>query len=337
MGTSTPGTIVTPQCLLDRAASIGKGRARAAALPHIPAPFGVESDEMSTDDPVFQTVIAPFVVALLVVAASRLVGGGRRAELLAGVGVVLGILVGYALLEGVPQFPPPASKQKLFYLIAFGGLVGLVVDWLGRPSLIDALAIVAFPAVCLAWLASRQLNAGPELTLLVTLAVLWAGSAAALRRLADASDRGAGVTGPVLLIVAAIGTAGVALLGRTATLALLSGAIAAGAGAIALWNYVASIGGGGRASFGRTALLAAAGGLAVICALLVLYTPTASRVALVGILLVPFSETVARRLRLGSGAAERILSPIVHGAVAAVPALAAIGFAYWASGGTLTQ
>lgn len=290
---------------------------------------------MTIDDPVFQTVIAPFGVAFLVVAAARLGGSGKRAELLAGLGVCLGILAGFALLEGVPQFPPPASKQKLFYLIALGGAVGLVVDGLGRRSLVDALAIVAFPAVCLAWLAWRQLNAGPELTLLVTLAVLWAGSAAVLRRLADASDRGAGVTGPVLLIVAAIGTSGVALLGRTATLALLSGAIAAATGAIALWNYVARIRGSARGGFDRTALLAAAGGLAVICALLVLYTPTASRIALVGVLLVPFSEPVARRIRLGSGAAERILSPIVHAAVAAVPALAAIGFAYVSSGGTL--
>jgi hypothetical protein len=290
---------------------------------------------MSIDDPVLQAVIAPFGVALLVAAAARLMGGGRRAELLAGVGVVFGVLVGYALLEGVPQFPPPASKQKLFYLIALGAAAGLVVDGLGRPSRIDALAIVAFPAVCLAWLAWRQLNAGPESMLLVTLAILWVGSAAALRRLADASDRGASVTGPILLIVAAVGTAGVALLGRTATLALLSGAIAAATGAIALWNYVASIRGSGRAGFGRTALLAAAGGLTVICALLVLYTPTASRVALVGVLLVPFSEPVARRLRLGGGAGERVLGPIVHGAVAAIPALAAVGFAYWASGGTL--
>jgi hypothetical protein len=290
---------------------------------------------MSIDDPVFQAVIAPFAVTLLVVAAARIFGGGRQAELLAGLGVVLGILVGYALLEGVPQFPPPASKQKLFYLIALGGVVGLAVDRLGRPSLLDALAVVAFPAVSLAWLAWRQLNAGPELMFLVTLGMLWTGSAAALRRLADASDRGAGVTGPLLLIVAAAGAAGVALLGRTATLALLSGAIAAAVGAVALWNYVASFRGGGRAGFGRTAILAAAGGLAVICALLVLYTPTASRVALVGVLLVPFSEPVARRIRLGSGAAERILGPVLHGAVAAVPALAAIGFAYVASGGTL--
>ncbi len=286
---------------------------------------------MSTDDPVFQTVIAPFAVALAVVAIAQLVGG-RRGQIVAGLGVALAVLVGYALLASVPRFPPPASTQKLFYLIALGGLLGLVVDAVGRPPLLDRLAVVALPTVALVWLAWRQLAAGPEILLLVTLGLLWAGMTAALWRLADASDRGAGVIGPVLLIVAAIGTAVVALLGRTATLSLLSGAIAAAVGALALWNYAASIIGGSSRGFGRTALLSAAGGLAAVCALLVLFTPTASRLALVGILLVPFSEPAARRIRLGSGPAERILSPVLHAAVAAIPALAAVGIAYLSSG-----
>jgi hypothetical protein len=288
---------------------------------------------MDTADPVFQTVVAPFGLALLVVAAARLGGGAQRSDIVAGAGVALAILVGYALFEGIPRFPPPAAKQKLFYLIALGAALGLIVDSLGRPAFIDRLVLLVFPAVCVIWLAWRQLSAGPALSEATTLLLLWVGMAAALWRTAEAGNRGGSTAGPVLVIVAALGIAGVAMLGRTMTLSLLSLTIAAATGALAVWSHLSAILGYAARGGARTLLLPAAGGLAIICALLVLFTPTASRMALIGILLVPFTKPVARRIHLGSGAAERVLTPLVHGFVAALPALAAVGIAYVTSGG----
>jgi hypothetical protein len=288
---------------------------------------------MDTADPVFQTIVAPFALALLVAGAARLGGGATRGDIVAGAGVALAILVGYALFEGIPRFPPAAAKQKLFYLIALGAALGLIIDSLGRPSFIDRLVLLAFPAACVAWLAWRQLSAGPALGTWVTFLLLWAGMAAALWQTAEAADRGGGTVGPVLVIVAALGVAGVAMIGRTVTLSLLGLTVAAATGALALRTYLCNVFGYSARGGVRTLLLPAAGGLAIICALLVLFTPTASRVALFGILLVPFSEPVARRIRVGGGTVDRILTPLLHALVAAIPALAAVGIAYMMSGG----
>jgi len=82
-------------------------------------------------NPVFQTVVAPFTVALILAAVLRLVGGSGCGAAIMGIAIAVGFLVGYGLFEGVPSFPPLASKQKVFYLAALGGLVGLALDLKG--------------------------------------------------------------------------------------------------------------------------------------------------------------------------------------------------------------
>lgn len=304
-------------------------------LPTTGAPRSAHRGEgVDPNDPVFQAVIAPFFVAFIIVALSRLVGG-KRGDLLAGAGVVVGALIGYALFAGVPQFPPPASTQKLFYLIALGGSVGFVVDLVGRPTALDRLAILAVPAFGVLWLAWRQLAAGPEWEAILTSLLIWVASVAWLWRLGDGDDKGGAVTAGILLIASAIGTAGIAFIAPSATLPLFAAALAAATGAFVVWGYGAQIIGTSRPGFTRAALLGLGGGLSVIVQILVSFTPHANIPALIGVLLVPFCEPIARRLRFGGGRLAATAGPIALGIVAAVPALGAIGFAYVMSTGTM--
>lgn len=284
------------------------------------------------NDPVFQTIIAPFVVSLVIVAASRLFGG-KRGALLAGAGVVGAALIGYELFAGQPAFPPPASTQKLFYLIAFGGLVGLIVDLLDRPPMLDRLAIIAVPAVAVLWLAWRQLAAGPEFTAIATILLIWLAVVACLWRLGDAADKGGAVTGGVLVIAAAVGVAGVAFIAPSATLPLFAALLAAAVGALAFWGFGALILGRANMGFPRAALLGIGGGLGVIVHIMVSFTANTNILAVACVALVPFVEPLARRIKLGSGRLAQVTAPIVLSVVAAIPAFAAIGLAYVMSTG----
>ena len=177
-------------------------------------------------NPVFQTVLAPFTVALILAAVLRLAGGRGRGAAVMGIAIAVGFLVGYGLFEGVPSFPPLASKQKVFYLAVLGGLVGLALDLIRRSATLKWAAIILFPAVCLVWLAWRQLLAGPELGLLVHLALVWAGFTLVLWRLAAVGNgEGGALTANILLIVMAAGASGVAMAGASITLSLLFGAV----------------------------------------------------------------------------------------------------------------
>lgn len=285
------------------------------------------------NSPVFQAIIAPFVVAFVIAAASRLFGG-KRGDLLAGAGVVGAALIGYELFAGQPTFPPPASTQKLFYLIAFGGLVGLFVDLLDRRPMFDRLAIVVVPAVAVLWLAWRQLAAGLDWMAVATILAIWLAIVFWLWRLRDAADAGGAAAGGVLLIAAAIGIAGVAFIAPSATLPLFAALLAAAVGGLALWSFGALIVGGARIGFPRAALLGIGGGLGVILHILVSFTANTNILALAGVALVPFVEPVARRIKLGSGRTAEVAAPVILGIVAAIPAFAAIGLAYAMSAGT---
>lgn len=282
-------------------------------------------------NPLFQAVLTPFALALILIALIRLAGGARWGGRAAGVALAIGLLVGYVLLEGWPPFPPPAAKQKAFYLIALCGLLGLALD-LGRlPVVILRVAAVAFPALCLGWIAWRRLAAGPDGAFVLQLGLLWLGSAAVLWGLADDGRRHGPLAVCVLVIVTAAAAAAIAMLGASISLALLAAAVAAAAGGCAIWIY-------GERLFGREAEASAAlvlgggGALAALAPVMSLYTPQISQPALAVLVLVPFSGLLAGRIPLRGDRLERIASPIILAIVAALPALAAVGVAYLAGG-----
>jgi hypothetical protein len=288
--------------------------------------------DLDLNNPVFQAVIGPFVVAFLVIGASRLVGWRTGSEVLAGLGVAAGLLLAFVQLRGVPSLLPNSAPEKLFYLIALAGLIGVALDLLGRPPVIGRLAFVLFPAICLAWFSLRPLLAGPDFALLMKLALMWAGGAIVLWQICVATARGGAVAGAILIIATAVGAAGVAALAPFIGVTLLCAAVAAVAGAIALWAYGVRLLVGAPMTIGATSLLGAAGGLVAIVLLLVLFTASASMPGAALLIAVPFTGLVVESLSLGGGIGRRIFGPVVLAVVAAVPAAGAIGLAYLTPG-----
>jgi hypothetical protein len=283
--------------------------------------------DLDLNNPVFQAVIGPFVVAFLVIGSSRLVGWRTGSEVLAGLGVVAGLLVAFVQLRGIPSLPPTSAPEKLFYLITLAGLIGAALDLLGGPPLIGRLAFIVFPAICLAWFSLRPLLAGPDAELLIKLALMWAGAAIVLWRICIANAHGGALAGVILILATAVGAAGVAALAPFIGVTLLCASVAAVAGALALWAYGARL---LRApmTIGATSLLGAAGGLVATVLLLVLFTASVSTAGAAFLIAVPFAGVVAEPLLLGGGIGRRVFGPVLLTVVAAVPAAGAIGLAY---------
>jgi hypothetical protein len=246
--------------------------------------------------------------------------------------VAAGLLLAFVQLRGVPSLPPNSAPEKLFYLITLAGLIGVALDLLGRPPLIGRLAFVLFPAICLAWFSLRPLLAGPDVGLLIKLALMWAGAAIVLWQICVATARGGALAGAILIIATAVGAAGVAALAPFIGVTLLCAAVAAVVGAIALWAYGARLLVGAPMTIGATSLLGAAGGLVATVLLLVLFTASVSTAGAALLIAVPFTGLIAERLLLGGGIGRRIFGPVLLTLVAAVPAAGAIGVAYLAPG-----
>ena len=268
----------------------------------------------------------PFVLALAWCGLVRLVFGHGHAQWLAGIGVIIGFCVAYVLMEGLPLFPPPASKQKVLYLALAGGLIGLVIDLAHRPPFLERAAAIALPGFALLWLGSRQLAKGPEVSLLVLMVVLWAGSSIVLWRISD-QRRDGGLNAALLVMVMAIGVALIAYYGRSASLAMLSGALAAAAGAVALCLYGSRLGLQGVGGFVATAVYGGGGAVVSLVFVLALFTPTAEPWALAILALAPLTGLAARPVHVGHGILDRVLEPVLFAAIAAVPMLAAVGLA----------
>ena len=279
-----------------------------------------------------QVGLVPLTVAFGLAAFVRIIGGPERGPRLMGIAALIGFLLAYALSEGVPGFPPAAATQKLFYLVLLGGAAGFALDLAGRPPSPQRTARMIFPGLALLWLAWQQLAAGVALGELATLAALWGGGALVLWRLERAETQSGGLSATLLLVVGALGTAGVAVLGSSPTVASLAGVLAAAAGGLALWGYCIWLVKAARGPFGATALLGGGGALLGLAYTLALLSPQASRAALAVLVFVFFADMAAGRIRLGNSLHSRALGPALFAALAAVPALAALGVATAMSG-----
>jgi hypothetical protein len=239
--------------------------------------------------------------------------------------------VAFVQLRGIPSLPPNSAPEKLFYLITLAALIGATLDLLGGPLLIGRLAFILFPAICLAWFSLRPLLAGPDVGLLIKLALMWAGAGIVLWRICVANARGGALAGAILILATAVGAAGVAALAPFIGVTMLCASVAAVAGALALWAYGARLV-HAPMTIGATSLLGAAGGLVATVLLLVLFTASVSTAGVAFLIAVPFAGLVAEPLLLGGGIGRRVFGPVLLTVVAAVPAAGAIGLAYLTPG-----
>lgn len=263
------------------------------------------------------------VTAVLV----RLIGGARQGARFVMVATVIAFLVTYAVVEGVPAFPATGAKQKVFFLGVVGLVLGLWLDVRGRVAAVERIAIVVFPAVGLLWMAQRSLSFGIDIEILLRLVALWAVSVMVLWRLSQTGARGDIMVPGVQVLVASVGVSVVALVGASASLAQLSGGLAAAMGGVLVLAFVALVLFGSRYGFGAVGLFGAGGTLLALSYVLVLFTEDASPWALAILSAIFLTDLVPLKIRFGSGAVQRALQPVALTIIAAIPAAIAIGVA----------
>ena len=97
------------------------------------------------------TVVLPLSIGLFcaLILAAR-VWPDRVASLI----IAAAILLIYTSLEGLPQFPPVASKQKLFFALAVGGVV---ISQAAPRWFLSRLLVGLISALTLLWLAGPRL------------------------------------------------------------------------------------------------------------------------------------------------------------------------------------
>ncbi len=290
--------------------------------------------EALTTNPAFGASALPLGVALAVTALIWLIGGPYRAPMIVFSAAIVGIVAAFWWIEGLPPILPTTGKQKIFYLILLALAAGWAID--GREGRrradgLERLSLFGLPVLALIWLAWRPLVAGPDTRLLIEMAVLWLAAVAVYWRLRK-QERAGALVGGVQVLVAAMGLSVVALLGASASLASLAGAVAAAMGGVLLWLFVVTVINDERFGFGALGWLACAGALLFIADVVVLFSPEVNRWSLALLLLVFVTDKVplGRRRR---GALDRAAQPVLLGLVAAVPAVAAVGVALLSGGG----
>jgi hypothetical protein len=283
-------------------------------------------------DPLGQGIVVPLLVSGFIGLWMRMGGGGAFAARFGGLGIGIGFLVAYALVQGIQPFPPAGSLAKVFYVVAIGMAVGLVAD-LGPAERHDAHLFAALlPLGALVWLAIRPLGA-PSWSLVGTLLLLYLASmlvywrvAATVRGADQAGGEAAALFPAILVLVAAVPLGLVALMGGSAVIATLGFAVAAGAGGCLGVQYLAYLARGRVHGLGSAGIFGSAGALLALAYVLVLFNEGASRVALALLLLVFVADLAARRRALAL--APRWLRPVAYGALVAVPAAASFAYAY---------
>ena len=244
------------------------------------------------------------------------------------VAAAIGFLVTYVVVEGLPAFPAAGGKQKIFFLGLAGLVLGLLLDISGRAAVVERIAIVVFPAAGLLWMAQRLLSFGVDLEILLPLVLLWAVSVVILWRLSLAGAHGGIMVPGIQVVVASVGVSVVALVGASASLAQLSGGLAAATGGVLLLAFVALVVFGSRYGFGALGVFGAGGTLLALSYVLVLFTEDVSLWALAILSLIFLTDLVPLNIRFGNDAVRRALRPVALTLIAAIPAVVAIGVAF---------
>jgi hypothetical protein len=271
-----------------------------------------------TNDPWIQAVALPAVIAVVLTLVIRLVGGSGRGVLLASAAVGIAFLGIYLIIVGVPPMPPVNAIQKLGYLTGAGLVLGLFLDLFKAPRPTFWVVMALWPALVVVWLAEPRV-AGMSVLSLITTALLWFGGFLVFARLEGARDDG--INAPVMLLVAAIGVAGLALIGDAPDLSRVGLMLAAGIGGFLICNWPVP-----RYPFGNALLFAAGTAVLALATQTALYTEAAP-IALLILLPVFFTDAPMSRAGLGNGIFARALAPLFLATAAMVPVLVALGVA----------
>jgi hypothetical protein len=282
-----------------------------------------------TADPVGQSVLLPFAVALVVAALLRLAGGSAIGRRTAAFGIGAGFLAAFVFLAEMPAgLSSGTPLGKLFWIAAAGLAMGFVLDLDGSAGRGVAFAAAA---AALVWLAAERHEELWRVALLLyaaSILVYWRIGAGAESE--EPARRSEPPFPPILLLITAGALAWLIPKSAALDLAPLATALASAAGGYLLLAYLFHLLGAKPLRVAASGLFGGAGALLAIGSVWMLFVPGASAIG-GGILLLAFLlDHRARALALGAvpgeGVLARALQPLVYALVVAVPAAAAVAY-----------
>lgn len=269
-------------------------------------------------DPLAQGIATPLLAALILAGLIRLLtGAGRSAACAAAAAIAF--LLAYALILGLPPATPRSAMQKIFYVVAAGAVIGVIIDLVTSARAPLWLAAVLGPSLGLAWLAEARLRA-PDQETWILLAPLWIAGIAVAARVVSLVERG--IDAPIMVLAASIGLGAIALIGNSASYAQLAFALAAATGGFLLWNWPRA-----RFRWAGAGLLGATAALVVMAQALVLFS-RASRPAIAALILIFIADLVGRPLLPSAG----IWRPVALTIMTAVLAAGAVAIGWGLAG-----
>lgn len=280
------------------------------------------------NDPVFETVIAPFAVSLVLAGLLRVSGGPKRGPAMMSLSIVAGVIAAFLLTGTAEPFPPQTGLGKTFYLVVAAALLGMVFELSDLAQPAEEPALIGFPLVALIWLAWPKLMVGPGFGEIMVLLTAWIAGTVWLVRFRSIAVRAGALPGGLVLCLAGGGAAGTALVADAVGLGLFAAAVAASALGFALWRLAALMLMGSRGSFGPLPVFSGGGALLVFVYLMIVQVPRISLWALLVLILLPFVLMPFKRLLLfdttASGLIVAVLVTVLGGSLAA----AAVGIAF---------
>ncbi|SDF67880.1 hypothetical protein [Thalassobaculum litoreum] len=114
---------------------------------------------MTLTDPLIATLAVPVLVTVAVAVLLRLIGGAGTGARTAAFGIPVGLIVAVALLPGLAPTPPVTVMEKLVWLAAAGGLIGILIEMVTQTRFISALAAFFWPFLAVVWTSGIDVTA----------------------------------------------------------------------------------------------------------------------------------------------------------------------------------
>ncbi len=268
-------------------------------------------------DPELQSSLIPLVLSLVLIGVFRVFSRMKSVDMLTGMAVGLAVFIAMVNISSMPAFPPRSSGQKIVYLVLFASMFGGFLASVNVTEQIKKILAILFWVVSAAWVGwSRITNDVFSIETLTWLIVVVVGGLAffRLRKETDLPQ-----LSPIVILCAAFGVGGIAMLAQSASIAQNGFVVAAATGGFMLYNWPKN-----RFDFGWAGLMGTLTALLLLSEQLVLFTRAVSWPLL---LLIPvfFVGEFSTRFKIGDEGKSKILSPIIAGIACLLPVVLAVG------------
>lgn len=267
--------------------------------------------DLSLSNPIVQSSILPLFLSLLI--AGVLGFTSAKGARIAVLGVAISALVTVIVIQGF-SFPPKSTSQKLPYLIAVAGVIGLIFDLFDLKGRAWHLAGIILPLATLGWLFGSRLGNTDIFGFIYLTATLVVSFFAYKQFETSRNQLDSGIQ--ILLYCAGLGA--ILMIGSSAMISQSAFGMMAAVGAFLLLNWPTF-----RFRIGATMVFPLATALAAMTAQSLFFTK-ASGVAIVVLLPVLLISYLLPNIPLLNKISSPVIRPICLTALGVIPLGASI-------------